>query len=402
MENKNCIEERRKNKETVLIILATLSIIVITVGVVYAFFSYTKFGSVENSISTGNLTFLYEEKSGNGRGIMIEDAMPQDNEQSKIATKDVFDFVITSTTTSNTEIPYVVTARKSSDSSDIDEVVDLYLTNSTNSAEFLDVISYSDLEKYKNKENERIIYTGKVPSNSNGANAYNQDFRLRMWLDEKADYSQVEVTKYYCDGVEINQSDYADCETNPTTNKILEYPYNDKKFKITINVYADGVAVNTQAPIDSAKLYTSASIKNSKGGDAEIGSSVILSDYDSGYSLNDSGPVYKVYTIENGIVMQIDLCKKETPNAPAICLDGGDPTKYSLNKAALLSYFGGNENNWPSECSEEQTFFGTKELTCANSYVVLAADDSGGLFINDIEHGKSCVVNFEFGIYSCQ
>jgi len=42
------------------------------------------------------------------------------------------------------------------------------------------------------------------------------------------------------------------------------------------------------------------------------------------------------------------------------------------------------------------------EFTCANSYVVLAADSDGGIFINDIEHSKSCVINPTFGIYSCK
>ena len=403
-----------KKRQTVIAVIGLLGVLAIILGVTYAWFSYAKTGTKDNVITAGKVEFIYTEESP---ALAIDDMMPMTDAQGRAQT-DYFDFKVSAETANSASIPYTVTVRVKDDSTLNADVVKVLLTDNTNTdftGDYAGVKYFQDtatpsrtagtfLATYQNatfnpnNKNERIIYQGTVPA---GQSNYVQNFRLRMWIDEKADYSQVEVTKYYCDGVEVNQNDYANCETNPTTNRILEYPYNDKMFKITVNVYADGVVVNTQIPTSSTTLYTSGSIKDSEGRDAEIGSSVTLSAYDSGYSLNDSGQVYKAYIIENGIVTEVDLCKKETSNAPAICLAGGEPTKYSLNKANLLSYFGGNENNWPSECSEE-TNFGTKELTCANSYVVLAADDAGGLFINDIEHRKSCVVNPEFGIYNCQ
>ena len=49
-----------KNKKSlVLSVIAVVMLLVITIGVSYAFFSYTKKGTTENSIKTGTITFLY-------------------------------------------------------------------------------------------------------------------------------------------------------------------------------------------------------------------------------------------------------------------------------------------------------------------------------------------------------
>lgn len=61
----------KKRKEMILAILAVISIVIITTGVTYAFFNYVKKGSTENSMTTGNITFLYTEVSEVGRGISI-------------------------------------------------------------------------------------------------------------------------------------------------------------------------------------------------------------------------------------------------------------------------------------------------------------------------------------------
>ncbi|MCI5967099.1 MAG: hypothetical protein MRZ42_01785, partial [Tenericutes bacterium] len=103
----------KSKKSLLLSIIAVVMLLVITVGVSYAFFSYTKKGTTENSIKTGTITFLYTEVTGVGKGIKIEDALPMTDEQGKLQTGNgnVFEFKITSDTLSNTSIPYEVTAR---------------------------------------------------------------------------------------------------------------------------------------------------------------------------------------------------------------------------------------------------------------------------------------------------
>ncbi|MCI5967565.1 MAG: hypothetical protein MRZ42_04210, partial [Tenericutes bacterium] len=65
-----------KNRNNILLsILGIITLVIVTVGVSYAFFSYTKKGTTENSIKTGTITFLYTEVTGVGKGIKIEDSL---------------------------------------------------------------------------------------------------------------------------------------------------------------------------------------------------------------------------------------------------------------------------------------------------------------------------------------
>ena len=101
-----------------------------TVWVSYAFFNYVKLGSTENTVTTGTITFLYDEKNASGNGIVITDALPTSDANGKVLTgaNNVFDFKILATTTGNTNIPYEVTARKKADSTAPDSAIKIYLS----------------------------------------------------------------------------------------------------------------------------------------------------------------------------------------------------------------------------------------------------------------------------------
>ena len=57
---------KNKKKQIIITLIAIISLIVITVGVTYAFFNYAKEGTTDNTIKTGTITFLYTEVSGVG------------------------------------------------------------------------------------------------------------------------------------------------------------------------------------------------------------------------------------------------------------------------------------------------------------------------------------------------
>ena len=57
---------KNKKKQIIITLIAIISLIVITVGVTYAFFNYAKEGTTDNTIQTGSITFLYTEVSGVG------------------------------------------------------------------------------------------------------------------------------------------------------------------------------------------------------------------------------------------------------------------------------------------------------------------------------------------------
>jgi len=206
----------KKNKNLVLSLLAVLTVIIITGGVTYAFFSYTKTGTTDNVLTTDTITFLYTEVDGVGNGIKIENAFPMSDEKGKVLTKtnEYFDFKVTSKTASTLAIPYEVTARKSKDSDNIDEYIRVYLTKGETNEEVL-LDNYSELTQTQkvdeNKWTEKTIYTGKVPSNTPD---YEESFSLRMWLDEKTRFDTTDM--------------------------------NDKTFTLTVNVYANAKVVTEE------------------------------------------------------------------------------------------------------------------------------------------------------------
>ena len=70
-------------KMLMLSIGAIVGLVLITIGVSVAFFSYTREGSTENTIESGTINFIYEEVDRMGNGISIEDALPTSDSESK-------------------------------------------------------------------------------------------------------------------------------------------------------------------------------------------------------------------------------------------------------------------------------------------------------------------------------
>ena len=177
---------------------AFFGIVLITVGLSYAFFSYTKEGIKENSLTTGEITFIYNEDSNS---FTITDALPKSdslglNQFDSQSTR--FNFSVVSKTPTTATIDYVVTAR-----SDISEIkassVKMALTaTKTNYTDLVNGVrptlenlpalnSNTVDENYRNivtniqtsaNEVEKVLFIGTVPANSN----YRNDFVFTMWL----------------------------------------------------------------------------------------------------------------------------------------------------------------------------------------------------------------------------
>lgn len=219
---------KNKNKELILIVLGMILIISITIGITYSIFNYTKEGLKENTITTGTIEFLYTEVDKQGAGISIENAYPMSDSLGKTqtASNEVFNFKVTSELVGEIDIPYEITARKKNTSTLDEDAVRIYLTEVIGDKEkelLLD--NYGNLtQSSKVAENiavEKTIYEGLVPT---GSTNYEKNFRLRMWIDDSIKFTQNE------DGT---------------------YPYNNKEFIITVNVYANTKVV-TESEIDYA------------------------------------------------------------------------------------------------------------------------------------------------------
>ena len=225
------IMKNSKKKQIFLTLVAVLSLVLITVGVSYSLFTYSKTGVTDNIVKTGRINFLYTEVSGIGKGISLTDAFPISDEEGKLQTGEgkVFDFKITSTIEMNSSISYEVTARKKSDSTLDEDKVKLYLTEVNGNEQEILLDKYSSLPQTNTKVPdgvvEKTIYEGEVSANTSN---YEKNFRLRMWLDNDTDFSIGNM--------------------------------NNKTFTVTVNVYANGKVVDDT--LDSDNTLKSLSIDN--------------------------------------------------------------------------------------------------------------------------------------------
>ena len=205
---------KNKKKQIIITLVAIISLIVITVGVTYAFFNYAKEGTTDNTIKTGSITFLYTEVSGVGKGISLTEAYPVADSIGKVQVGEgkVFDFKVTSNISMNSNIGYQVTARKKTGSTLANSAVKVYLTEVSGTEQELLLSKYSELDQTdkvdSSKFDERILYEATVPANTSN---YEKNFRLRMWVSDDTDFSDGSM--------------------------------NDKTFTLTVNVYADGKVV---------------------------------------------------------------------------------------------------------------------------------------------------------------
>ena len=236
-----------KDKKKVSIIVGVFLLVLITIGVTYAFFSYIGTGSTENTISSDSITFLYEEIDQQGSGIGITDALPVEDSTGKSG--QAFNFRIISNTNSNISIPYEITVRQKPGTDDIGDIVKLYLTkvDNNNNEEEVKLSKYSELTTVtKNNHQEKLLHTDKVPASDS---EYNQRYRLRMWIDNETSFNEV-TTPAHCS----DNSDKIESECTSPLEWIPEttsYPYNNKTFAVTVNVYSTG-HVQTQQDIEAA------------------------------------------------------------------------------------------------------------------------------------------------------
>lgn len=212
----------KKSTGLLLSILGVISLVLITAGVTYAFFSYTKQGTTENVIKTGTITFLYDELEGEGNGIKITDAIPMTDAEGKVLAdaNQYFDFKVTSTVSGDATIPYEVTLRKGADSTLGEDQIKVFLTatgsetNGVNSADDSGTIKlFSELAQTTTNVPagtvEKTIYKGTVPAKTTN---YAENFKLRMWIKGEngaaADYSPYEfVLKTAATGTDALKAD---------------------------------------------------------------------------------------------------------------------------------------------------------------------------------------------------
>lgn len=209
--------EQNHKKKQIIIALLLVALLCLTFGVSFAFFTYMKQGSTINSITTGNLTFYYDEKEAIGNGIQLTNSLPTGDDVGKgmMGSNQVFDFQVVADAVGE-DIFYEVTMDKQESSTLSGNHVKVYLTTIegsleqevANSMSGGEVKTYTEYDTTEVKDAQgKTLYQENIP---NGTSDYEKNFRLRMWISEGA--------------------------TSVVGGK---WAYSEKEFSIKVNVYAN-------------------------------------------------------------------------------------------------------------------------------------------------------------------
>lgn len=227
-------------KQVLLSVLGVAILVVAVVGVSFAFFTYSKQGSTENTITTGTLVFKYEEKTG---GINLTNAVPISDEDGKALTgsNNVFDFTVTSNIQGNTTINYEIAVKETTNQEENTTLDDKYVkvrlsTMDSSDGSGLSEVKLDYFDKLgvaTNDPSAKLLANGTATSGSK-----TQWYRLQMWMAENdSEGHPTEMKNDVCtaDGSPVDPEHPAvDCGSG----QVVEKGTNGKTFKIKVNVYA--------------------------------------------------------------------------------------------------------------------------------------------------------------------
>lgn len=175
--------ESSVKKSVILSIIGAIIIMLIVVGVSYAFFSYSRTGETNNEISTGSLSFKFE----NGSDILLTNAFPISTDEGLDLTgKDnVCTFTIKGNVVSG-DINYTISAVEGDASSDAtktrrfnDGDIFAYVTS-----EDVEGVSFDMTEGYETGRPlgslPAVLGTGTVTARTETS----RTFTVKMWIDD--------------------------------------------------------------------------------------------------------------------------------------------------------------------------------------------------------------------------
>ena len=361
----------KKKQGIVITSVLLVCLILVVIGVSFAFFTYSRQGSKENTITTGSLTFVYDEQKAEGNGITLSNAFPMSDDEGKqlSGSNNVFDFQVLASTKGES-IAYEVIGKKDDASTLPENVTKIYLTtlNGSEESEVATTIKEGMVTTYDELSDTQIedqtgktLYQEVIPLNQSG---YQKNFRLRMWLSEEA---------------------------NTTTNG--SWDYNNKTFTIRINVVANGEGVTITTP-----SYTDTSGANApelvEGMIPvvydETKSSWVKQDLDKSYAYQEQVWANAVTVVENGTNTREYY--QSAPAETVIPMEDINTMwvwvpRYEYKYTNLGTQYAGGTKAQPGEI---QINFISKETTSPSSseYKVHPAFTFGGTELSGIWVGK--------------
>ena len=175
-----------KNRKIILSIIAIVTILVITIVVSYAAFTYSGVGQKANTITTGAITMSYIESSNT---ISMNNALPTTDTTGKTRknTGEYFDFTVKSSIVGNTDINYEIAAKEESGNTFSGSNIKYYLTTIDSNGKETEVMA----PRTYYEEPSGNVYTGRPADmmslyvgNLNQQGETTINYRLRIWVDE--------------------------------------------------------------------------------------------------------------------------------------------------------------------------------------------------------------------------
>ena len=173
-------------RKIILLIVSIIVLVVVTVGVSYAAFTYSGLGKRENTITTGAISMSYTESTNT---ISMNNALPTTDTTGKTRTNsgEYFDFTVKSSIAGNTDINYEIAAKEETGNTFNGSNIKYYLTSVDSNGNETEVMA----PRTYYEEPSGNVYTGR-PSDMMSlyvGNLKNQgettiNYRLRIWVDE--------------------------------------------------------------------------------------------------------------------------------------------------------------------------------------------------------------------------
>lgn len=276
--------QKESSIQILLSILGVISLILITVGVSFAFFTYEKELHIENNLNDGKLSLIYTENTYSERGISIVDLTSFDDSLGKTLYSDkyIFDFRIVGDSSKCSDIPYEITLRKEDFSILDEEYVKVYLTELKNGKE-IGLVSNSGSVRTFDMFNqteiissdemiEKTIYSGVIPADTKN---YEKKFRLRVWVSDN-------IKKF--------------------DTSLLEKQENIPYFKVSLNAYANTKTVTRSESVEASSISFSDVSPMVIGGTQEVQINFEpITTTDKSLEWSSSDPtVISVTSLENG------------------------------------------------------------------------------------------------------
>ena len=362
-----------KKKRMILVGSILIALLFITVGVTYAFYTYRGQGQRENTVKTGELSFVYDEQRQEGNQVSLTNAFPMTDEQGKgqVGNNSVFEFIITATT-KGAPISYEIYLTKEESSTLSEQVVKTYLTKVTDNSEtaVVDTRNQREINLYSELGDTTLVSQGKtlyqetIPESQT---SYHQTFRYRMWIDEDASQMQ--------NG---------------------EWIYNGQSFSVKVNVYASNEEM--RAPLEEVLVYedtTTANVPELAEGMIPVVYSItkhawVKQDLEKSYAYQEQVWANAVTVVENGTNTREYY--QSAPAETVIPMEDINTMwvwipRYEYKYTNLGTQYAGGTKEQPGEISIN---FISKETTSPSSseYKVHPAFTFGGMELSGIWVGK--------------